>query len=334
MKTCKYILAICLAVTALACNRSDEADFKVELPDGPSFDETTNEGKRMKSFFDKYGIWCEYNVPSEDLFYAWTTSENWTTSSLDYEYEEADPDYIVKALDFLEDEVMIHLPSSILDEYLGLHIALEGRIFHSCELEDYLNYTSKEDYPDLEENFEDPAYGWNGSRYLLLAPVGPEFDRTDKTTLQRGWTAVIFKEVLKKLPNPEAFEKNNQKAWDKIFGYFYNDYILGDHADDWSQGSSPYADGLVSAGAIVASSLEDNYDDEENESGYFVYISKWYGASECMDAFANYVAYIMYASAAEKAEIRAQSENVLVNEELVKAYCKQYLNWNIPELNN
>lgn len=331
MKTCQYILAICLAMTALACDRSDEADFSVEVPDAPSFDESTDHGKRMKAFFDKYGIWCQYHVPADDLFYAWTTSENWTTSSLDYEYEEADPDYIVKALDFLENEVMVHLPASILDEYLGLHIALEGRIFHSCELEDGLNYTSKEDYPNLEENFEDAAYGWNGSRYLLMAPVGPEFDRTDKEALKRGWTAVIFKEALKKLPNPEAFEKNNQKAWDNWFGYFYEEYIVGDRKSDWT--TSPYAQGLVSAGPIKVASLEDGYDDEENETGYYVCIAKWYDTSECPDAFANYVAYIMYASATEKAEIRAQNENILVNEGLVKDYCKKYLNWDIPELN-
>ena len=52
-------------------------------------------------------------------------------------------EYIVKALDFLENEVMINMPVSILDEYLGLYIAFEGRVFHSCELEDGLDYTSK-----------------------------------------------------------------------------------------------------------------------------------------------------------------------------------------------
>lgn len=93
---------------------------------------------------------------------------------------------------------MINMPVSILDEYLGLYIAFEGRVFHSCELEDGLDYTSKEDYPGIEEEFEESAYGWNGSRYLLLAPVGPEFDKTDKETLKREWTALIFYEALKK----------------------------------------------------------------------------------------------------------------------------------------
>ena len=40
----------------------------------------------------------------------------------------------------------------------------------------------------------------------------------------------------------------------------------------------------------------------------------------------------MYASAEEKAEIRSQSDNILVNEGLVKEYCKKYLDWDIPEL--
>ena len=76
----------------------------------------------------------------------------------------------------------------------------------------------------------------------------------------------------------------------------------------------------------------DGYDDEENETGFFAMIYKWYDASSCLDAFAAYVGYIMYASAEEKAEIRSQSDNILVNEGLVKEYCKKYLDWDIPEL--
>ena len=102
MKTFKYILVLCIMVTAMACDRSDDSNFDVLLPDKPSFDESTVYGKRMKEFFDKYGIWCQYNVPANDLFYTWTGSENWTSSALDYEYEEANAEYIVKALDFLE----------------------------------------------------------------------------------------------------------------------------------------------------------------------------------------------------------------------------------------
>ena len=76
----------------------------------------------------------------------------------------------------------------------------------------------------------------------------------------------------------------------------------------------------------------DGYDDEENGTGFYAMIYKWYGKSSCLDAFAAYVGYIMYASAEEKAEIRSQSDNVLVNERLVKEYCKKHLNWDIPEL--
>ena len=337
MKTFKYILVLCIMVTAMACDRSDDSNFNVLLPDKPSFDESTVYGKRMKEFFDKYGIWCQYNVSANDLFYTWTGSENWTSSALDYEYEEANAEYIVKALDFLENEVMINMPVSILDEYLGLYIAFEGRVFHSCELEDGLDYTSKEDYPGIEEEFEESAYGWNGSRYLLLAPVGPEFDKTDKETLKREWTALIFYEALKNLPNPDAFEDKNSDAWD-AFAYFYYDYLVGDHEDGWAYNDylgkyqGPYTDGLVSPGPISSATLMDGYDDEENGTGFYAMIYKWYGKSSCLDAFAAYVGYIMYASAEEKAEIRSQSDNVLVNERLVKEYCKKHLNWDIPEL--
>lgn len=88
----------------------------------------------------------------------------------------------------------------------------------------------------------------------------------------------------------------------------------------------------MSPGPISSATLMDGYDDEENGTGFYAMIYKWYGKSSCLDAFAAYVGYIMYASAEEKAEIRSQSDNVLVNERLVKEYCKKHLNWDIPEL--
>ena len=47
MKTFKYILVLCIMVTAMACDRSDDSNFDVLLPDKPSFDESTVYGKRM-----------------------------------------------------------------------------------------------------------------------------------------------------------------------------------------------------------------------------------------------------------------------------------------------
>lgn len=336
MRLFRYILIVWLATLVMACDRTDDADFGVDLPEGPTFDESTEWGARMKKFYDDWGVWVQINVSSSDLGYAWTTSENYYASSPDYEYEEADPNYIVQSIDFLENEVMVNLPSSILDEYLGLYIALEGRIFHSAELDDdYLEYSSLEDFPELDTLYEERAYGWNGSRYLLLAPVSMEFDEIDANTLKREWTALIFTEALKNLPNPDEFEQNNQSAWDNWFGYFYYEYIYdenGTHETGYEAGYDPYSDGLVSVGSLKTVSLSEGFDDEDAETGYYVYISKWYDAQTCQSAFADYVGYIMYATPEEKAEIRAMSSKIEENEQLVKDYCKQYLNWDIPEL--
>lgn len=337
MKGLRYLFMITILGLACACDRSDEADFDLNLPDGPSFDESTTWGQRMKAFYDKWGVWCQINVPANDLNYAWTTGDNWSSSSIDYLYEEANVEYIEKALDFLDEEVMVNLPSSILDEYMGLYIALEGRMYNSYGLEDYLEYSSLEDYPDLTTEFDELMYGWNGARFLLLAPVGPEFDEIDKDQLKREWTALIFYEALKNLPNPDEFEQANQSAWDNWLGYFYYEYIIGDHEDRWEEGNiffsyDPYSDGLVSPGALVGVTLYDGYDDETAKTGFYLYYYKWYDAQTCLDAFADYVAYIMYASAEEKAEVRSMSSNIIKNEELVKEYCKQYLDWDIPEL--
>ena len=51
MKTFKYILVLCIMVTAMTYDRSDDSDFDVCLPDKPSFDESTVYGKRMKESF-------------------------------------------------------------------------------------------------------------------------------------------------------------------------------------------------------------------------------------------------------------------------------------------
>lgn len=337
MKRLKYLFVIVILALVCACDRSDKADFDLNLPDGPSFDESTAWGQRMKAFYDKWGVWCQINVPANDLNYAWTTGDNWSSNLIDYLYEEANVEYIEKALDFLDEEVMVNLPASILDEYMGLYIALEGRMYNSYEIEDYLEYSSIEDYTDLTTEFDELMYGWNGARYLLLAPVGPEFDEIDKNQLKREWTALVFYEALKNLPNPDEFESANQSAWENLFGYFYYDYILGDHEDTWEEGNiffayDPYSNGLVSAGGLKYVSLYDGYDEEDAHTGFYAYLYKCYDAPTCLDAFADYVAYIMYASAEEKAEVRSMSSNIIKNEELVKEYCKEYLDWDIPEL--
>ncbi len=342
MKGLRYLFVIAILGLACACDRSDESDFDLNLPDGPSFDESTAWGQRMKAFYDQWGVWCQINVPADDLNYAWTTSDNWSSSLIDYLYEDADVEYIEKALDFLDEEVMVNLPSSILDEYMGLYIALEGRMYNSYGVEDYLEYSSIEDYPDLTTEFDELMYGWNGARYLLLAPVGPEFDEIDKGQLKREWTALIFYEALKNLPNPDEFERT-MPAFDNIFsfGYWYNEYLYppteGEHEDDWLEGNilisyNPYEDGLVGPGPLNYVTLIDGYDDEENRTGYYMCLQKVYDAQTCLDAFADYVAYIMYASAEEKAEVRSKNSVIIKLEGLVKEYCKQYLDWDIPEL--
>ena len=90
--------------------------------------------------------------------------------------------------------------------------------------------------------------------------------------------------------------------------------------------------GYVKAGPLLSVGLSDGYDDEDNKTGYYVCIDEWYEAPTILDAFADYVAYIMYASPEEKAEIRSMNTKIEENEQLVKDYCKQYLNWDIPEL--
>ena len=50
MKTFKYILVLGITIMTMACDRSDDSNYDVELPDRPTFDETTVYGKRMKEF--------------------------------------------------------------------------------------------------------------------------------------------------------------------------------------------------------------------------------------------------------------------------------------------
>ena len=65
MKTFKYILVLGITIMTMACDRSDDSNYDVELPDRPTFDETTVYGKRMKEFYDKYPYILYYlsNVP-------------------------------------------------------------------------------------------------------------------------------------------------------------------------------------------------------------------------------------------------------------------------------
>jgi hypothetical protein len=142
--------------------------------------------------------------------------------------------------------------------------------------------------------------------------------------------------ALDNLPNPDEFEKANADAFSFTI-YTYDDYIEGDHEDSWYYNSyfglqCPYIDGLVGTGESWGPVLMDGYDDEDNKTGYYALIESMYGNNSCKKAFADFVGYIMFAPASEKTYIRSFSDKVLKNEEMVKAYCKKNLNWDIPEL--
>lgn len=135
--------------------------------DKPSFDESTAVyGSRWK-VFDKYGIWCQYNVPTNDLFIC---GRKWTGHQvllIIWNTRKANAEYIVKTLDFLKwnDKYAI----SILDEYLGYILLLKDDV-PFLWVGGWSGYTSKEDYPSIEE-FE--SLWVNGNRYCF-SPVGPE----------------------------------------------------------------------------------------------------------------------------------------------------------------
>lgn len=339
MKIFKYIYLIIIIFTIGACNNSDDTNELVRLAGAPSFDQTKEYGVRMKVFYDQYGVWCQYNIPAKDINYAWTESTNWSATNRDFDYDEADVNYIVKVLDFFEKDVMSNIPSVLLKEYLGLNIAFEGRMYNAVELEsNSLKYTKLSDFPNLTTSYKEPIYGWNGSRYLMLAPVGPDFDSTDKNIIRRKWTALIVGNAMKNMPNPDDFEKANTKAWSAL-RYVYDSYVVkGSRTDGWYYSfffdtyQSPFADGLLSPGPIMAASMFDGYDNEEKKTGLYVGIKKYFSANTPLKAFADYVAYIMYAPAAEKKATRLLNDKIITNETLVKNYCKKYLNWDLPEL--
>lgn len=338
MKIYKYLLLLCMLVVMGACNRSDDADSDVILPDAPTFDTSTTYGARMKDFYDKYGIWCQYNVSKNDLQYEWTTSDNWTTSSPDYEFVDVTkPEYITKALDMFE-SLMKSLPEDILKKYIGMNIAFEEKMYNTYTLDNNLNYKTIDDFPGLTLQYQEPRYGWISARYLILAPAGPDIDTTDKTAIERQWTSLIMQKALDNLPNADDFEKANASAFSFTI-YTYEHFIEGNHKDGWYYNSylgsqqCPYLDGLVGTGEPWGYTLFDDYDNKDTKTGYYAGIDKTYGNNTWKKAFADLVGYIMFAPTSEKTYIRSFSDKVLKNEAMIKAYCKKYLNWDIPELN-
>lgn len=327
-------MLMAVAITLGACSSADDSDTDVRMPEAPNFDENTEAGRRMKQFYDDYGIWCRYDFPAKDLYYAWTSSLDYYDDDVPFYVTPGDPAYVPKVLDFLEDSVINFIPKEIMTDYMGLYLALQGRVYHKAAVENQMSYHDPADYQEYLQGYEEDGYGYLATRHLVMGPVGENFDRTDSKKLRREWTALLFSKALQNMPVDDTFNTNYTTAVSNMWGDFmYDTYIEGHiewsgwYVSMYTGDHSPYGAGFVAAGPLRSATMWDTRSGD-------VFIDAGYRVPSQTRAMADYIAFIMYASSEEKATVRAKNELIPANEAAVKEYCKRELNWDIPELNN
>lgn len=206
----KYLVYISIIVMSLfiACDRSDESDYHFELESSLS-DEEGPIAERISEFFEKYGLQVKYDF--EDAEYTY----NWTEHISSVPYTKADPNYVIRVLDYLEDEIFPVFPEGFIEKYLQPNILFVDSL--SIEYS-YLNSTSGVSYTENRS-----ISGNVTQNYLAIGRVSESFD-FESEEMKEELVALLIERMMintANWPKPQEFINVTGEKYGTFSGGIY-----------------------------------------------------------------------------------------------------------------
>lgn len=209
MRRIIYLLAG-IALLFSACNDDDPyCGEPVQIFDEPAFDVSTVVGKKQAALYDKYGIVILDKLNIGFYLFDWNTVNNAASEpgEVGYHFTEADPAYVLDAVNYLEEEIFPIFGEDALKKYFPRNI----------QLLDMCGYLTKSNL--IEGNEPEPRLfpgcGDVMINFVALAGVSGEFETMKGTTdLKLKWTSLFFEKILAGLPHPKAFADLYKKGYD------------------------------------------------------------------------------------------------------------------------
>jgi hypothetical protein len=192
MKRIKYVILACLSIFVVACGDLSDPGGEVELGEGMSFSDDSPAGQRIRKAIDDYGIFFKYQFPESEYSYAWNT----IISSMPYTratHEES----IIKAIDYIDDEVFSLFPEGFIKKYMPPTILLVDSLKVRCQHEDQLVGETETVYHSIPGNITESA--------LVIANINEKFNKPGEeytATLKEDLVSLIVERLLSNAATP------------------------------------------------------------------------------------------------------------------------------------
>lgn len=294
MKVNIYLLGA-LLLLALGCDRADDADFEVPVPEGPHFSTDTPADMKIKELYDKYGVYVQYDFDTLDYIWDWSNKER-TQMVL------AKKEYVGQVIEALEKEVFAVLPEEIVKHYVPLNVFLVDSLVNTY-------YDVLED-----EGVNESLYTLANTNYIVLALCGEGFADRDEQECRERWLSIFIEKIMGRLDYPTEFAAvSTSIVNDDGTAYDQSRYGTFDIIEDGAILKRPRAGLLIDGGWLLS------------------YMTQYNGRTTVLQDFGDYTAFIVCRTSAEKAKMYRRNPDIEKKVELVKRYYKEKLNIVLPE---
>lgn len=303
------IVAICLGFSG--CQLDDPYNGDLPTIDEPTFDTSTEAGRKCKYMYDTYGVYFNYDFSLEFYKYNYNQQISYADpndpESHGQSYTPAKVDYVVEMLDSIEQNVFKVLPKDLVKNFMTTNVLLTAKIGYKKGTT-FTNYV-----------------GTMATNYLLIGNVAIEMRGLWKTREYKQRMLSMFVErMLVNMPYPYDFENA------------YPDHVKGDDTRKMIQDvNNPLIEYYIPMYSFVKNSRV--------QDGTF------YPFPTALQDFGDFVAFIVYTPEQEKrtdyyervnAPIivnnvittdRKDYENTIENKvEMVKRYFKDNFDAELP----
>lgn len=165
----------------------------------PSFDLSTEWGKKQNEFYTRYGIEVIGTIDTTLYVYDLTSIKKLADGkAVGHHITQAEPTELIDAANFLQN----HLFSILGDEFVETYLPRRIMFLNMCGY-----YINDNLLPGIEPSLRMyPGYGELSVGCIALAGISKEFQQLKSDPrLARGWLSLIIEKVFNRLPYPKQF---------------------------------------------------------------------------------------------------------------------------------
>lgn len=298
------IVSICLLAS---CDKADDVDgWKFDYP-APVFDTTTDLGKIQKELYDTYKV-C-FITEFDETFYKF----DWSSTFDAYDKVEVLANEHTYTVQYLQEvKRMLEKMPTFLLERLPSYILLVDLLRNEYDV----TYNAT-----VMDSFVQTVTGDNKTNFTVFAFCGKSFAQQDTNKLRESWTELLFERALSTYTAPKEFQ-------DIVLAQKYGSSVGYALTSTWKSTINMSKYGFLEDSYRRRTRIITGYTNAKGEITQLNYP----GAMKENQDLALFIAFSMYCSPKEKAEIYAKSDVYGQKEKIVKDFCLHALGFELKSL--